>query len=369
MFCKILFVTSSLYKPGHSASTGGTISNYLMLSALAEHCSLSILLLGSKANDLDDLPGAQIIRKPSPPWSGLQLLANWNPYIRKTTKSVVSEHGPFDAVIAGSDTVPCLIPSVVGNAASVVVIRAFENFGLHAPSVTQQTKRSLFKQAVVRRFADARIIRHSSFVVTNSRYMYNAIHERFACEKNKIHVIVQKCQLDPDTSKPPPDNCVGFVNRSVDKNLDFVVEMATRTPDIDYLVYGHTPTLHNAPANLKIKGWSNDRQDMFSSAKVWLVPSLWPEPFGRVAIEAQAADRAAIVHAIGGLPETVLDTEFALDSFDPDRWENSIRKAMQMSAEDLSQNGASIREKFSSNAHDQSIQDLLAKISRSCGRI
>ncbi len=359
---KILFVTSSLYEPGHSASTGGTISNYLMLSTIAEHCSLSILLLGSKANDLDDLPGAEMIRRSSPPWGGLQLLAHWNPYVRKTTKSVVSEHGPFDAVIASSDTVPCLIPSVVGNAASVVGILAFENFGLRAPSVTQQTKQSLFKQSIVRRFADARIIRHASFVATNSRYMYNAVHGRFACDKNKIHVIVEKCQLDPDTSRPPSDNRVGFVNRSVDKNLNFVVEMAARTPDIDYFVYGHTPTLYNAPPNLRVKGWSNDRQDMFSSAKVWLVPSLWPEPFGRVAIEAQAADRAAIVHATGGLPETVLDSEFALDTFDPDRWENSIRKAMQMSAEDLSHNGARIREKFSSNAHDQSIQDLLEKI-------
>jgi glycosyltransferase involved in cell wall biosynthesis len=37
------------------------------------------------------------------------------------------------------------------------------------------------------------------------------------------------------------------------------------------------------------------------------VPSLWPEPFGLVGIEAQARGRPAVGYAIGGIPEWMGD--------------------------------------------------------------
>lgn len=362
MSLKVLFITSSLYKPGHPSSTGGTISNYLLLQAMASLAELCILVVGPSASAQDDLAGAEIIRRPSPGWSGLQLLTRWNPYVQNTTKTVMSEHGPFDAVIASSNTVPALVPRVIGTTPSAVIIRAFENFGAQAPGVAKKTRKSLIKQAIIRRGIDSRVIRNASLVVTNSHYMSAAIQKRFSCKKDRIHVIVQQCKLAPDVASAAPDNVVGFVNRSADKNLSFVIEMARRTPDLEYKVYGHTPQIEEKPPNLTIMGWSNDRQHLFSSAKVWVVPSLWPEPFGRVSIEAQAADRVAIVHATGGLPETVMDKEFSLASFDHAEWETKIHKAMDMSSEKLSDNGERIRERYSAEAHDQSIVNMLEKL-------
>ena len=42
-----------------------------------------------------------------------------------------------------------------------------------------------------------------------------------------------------------------------------------------------------------------------SSAEMLVVPSLWPEPFGRVAVEGMAAGIPVIVSPEGGLPEVV----------------------------------------------------------------
>ncbi len=359
---KILFITSSLLEPGHPSSTGGTISNYLLFQTMASTSELCILLLGPSADAQDDLAGAKILRRPSPSWSGLQLLMHWNAYVQNMTKTVLSAQGPFDAIIASSNTVPALASRVIGTTPTAIIIRAFENFGAHAPRVTNNTRKSLIKQTIIRRGIDARVIRNASLVATNSHYMSTAIQQRFSCKEDRLHVIVQQCKLEPDVARTAPDNVVGFVNRSTDKNLSFVIEMAKRMPDIEYKIYGHTPQIEDNPPNLKLMGWSNDRQEMFSSAKAWIVPSLWPEPFGRVSIEAQAANRIAIVHATGGLPETVMDKDFSLETLDHTEWEIKIRNAMCMSDEKLSQNGQRIRERYSAETHDQSIVEMLDKL-------
>jgi glycosyltransferase involved in cell wall biosynthesis len=40
-----------------------------------------------------------------------------------------------------------------------------------------------------------------------------------------------------------------------------------------------------------------------------VVPSVWPEPFGQVALEAMACGRAVIASNIGGLRDVVVDGE------------------------------------------------------------
>jgi glycosyltransferase involved in cell wall biosynthesis len=47
-------------------------------------------------------------------------------------------------------------------------------------------------------------------------------------------------------------------------------------------------------------------------AAIGVVPSIWPDPFPTVALEAMAAGTAVVVSRIGGLPEAVLDGESGL---------------------------------------------------------
>ena len=55
-----------------------------------------------------------------------------------------------------------------------------------------------------------------------------------------------------------------------------------------------------------------EMEKLFSVAWVQVVPSLWPEPFGMVVIEAMMRGTAVIASAIGGLAEIVQNNQTGL---------------------------------------------------------
>jgi glycosyltransferase involved in cell wall biosynthesis len=58
---------------------------------------------------------------------------------------------------------------------------------------------------------------------------------------------------------------------------------------------------------LELLGWLTQPQmrDAIDASDAVAVPSLWPEPFGLVGIEAQARGRPAVAYAAGGIPEWI----------------------------------------------------------------
>ncbi len=65
---------------------------------------------------------------------------------------------------------------------------------------------------------------------------------------------------------------------------------------------------------IKWKGWLKPEKvkELYAKANLCVVPSIWPEPFGIVALEAMATGRPVIVSNLGGLKFTV---ENAIDGF------------------------------------------------------
>lgn len=56
-------------------------------------------------------------------------------------------------------------------------------------------------------------------------------------------------------------------------------------------------------------GWEADLTALYPSLDILAVPSLYPEPFGRVSVEAQAAAVPVVTSLAGGLPETFVPDE------------------------------------------------------------
>ena len=58
-----------------------------------------------------------------------------------------------------------------------------------------------------------------------------------------------------------------------------------------------------------VRGWltGSERDTALARADLLLVPSLWPEPFGLVGIEAAAAGVPAVAFGVGGIEDWLVD--------------------------------------------------------------
>lgn len=88
--------------------------------------------------------------------------------------------------------------------------------------------------------------------------------------------------------------------------------LARRLPRETFVTVGRAEKRNHALPNLFHLG-SVEPRLLCSITDIMLVPSLWPEPFGRVALEAMMAGVPAVVSRRGGLPEVVGDAGLLVD--------------------------------------------------------
>ncbi|MBY6192909.1 glycosyltransferase [Marinobacter hydrocarbonoclasticus] len=101
---------------------------------------------------------------------------------------------------------------------------------------------------------------------------------------------------------------VSMVGTGEKKGTHVVHALAAEFPQLRFRVVGYpglAPGEELERGNLTLVGWCDVQAEFRKRADLVLVPSLWEEPFGRVAIEALAAGKWLLVSDIGGLREAV----------------------------------------------------------------
>ncbi len=87
------------------------------------------------------------------------------------------------------------------------------------------------------------------------------------------------------------------------------------------------------PPQTTFTGWiaPDDIQALLGTATAVVVPSVWPEPFGLVALEAGIAERPIIASRVGGLPEFVIDGEtgWLVPPGDPDALARAFNEVLE----------------------------------------
>lgn len=360
----VLFISQFFPPADGSRQTGGTISNRNFLRSLARDHDVTVLAFDPSAEParFADKP-YRVVQRTPPPWRAPGLLLHWQDFVRRSTQELISETNSPGFLIATTSTLAAF-DVAPRQTSCLAVVQAFENFGMRCPWVPQRTRIDLIKGAILRRFQDVRLMRCADGILTNSAFMRAAIADRFGIDLDRIHVLKQQIDFEPASSKPPKA-AVGFVHRGADKNIALVLELARRAPDLSFLIYGHTDGFpSDPPLNVAMMGWTPDRSAMFASARLWLVPSLWAEPFGRVSIEAQASNRPVLVANRGGLPETVFDERYVIDGYAPEDWLVRIRQLLSVAEADIFSASKNIRAAFSREAHDRAIMEAFEMISK-----
>lgn len=136
---------------------------------------------------------------------------------------------------------------------------------------------------------------------------------------DKIHVVHNMASLPEAAADASKGEYALFCGRlSEEKGLDVLLEAARRAPEVPVHIAGdgelRMALEQAAPPNVHFLGMQ-DRPALaalYAGARLAVVPSVWWETFGLVAVEAMGHGLPVIAARNGALPEIVLDGETGL---------------------------------------------------------
>ena len=111
--------------------------------------------------------------------------------------------------------------------------------------------------------------------------------------------------------------------------------------------------------------WEPDVSAIYPALDMVVVPSLYPEPFGRVSVEAQAAGVPVVCSSAGGLPETLLPgvTGFLVPATDSDALADAVLGLIKDRdlRQEMGKSGASwVQTRFGFDTIARAFESLLA---------
>lgn len=146
------------------------------------------------------------------------------------------------------------------------------------------------------------------------------IHVEMGVPEDRITVVPHYLSLAPDHAIPrfPPEGGHAlFIGRlSPEKGVDRLLRAwALLPPDKKLVVAGDGPAMASLRSlaseldlrNVRFTGFLDNeaQREVWDNALFSVIPSVWQEPFGMVALEAWSKGRPVVAHAIGALPEIV----------------------------------------------------------------
>jgi glycosyltransferase involved in cell wall biosynthesis len=171
-------------------------------------------------------------------------------------------------------------------------------------------------------------LRRATLLCANSRYMQEVIRRFYGIDSA---VVYPTADLDRYRADGGSRDSVLFVKPQYVKGLPILLAVAERAPDLHFLVAGdagrHARRRLARLPNVECLGWVQDMRPIYARTRVLVGPSIWPEPFGRVFVEAAASGIPSVASARGGIPEAVGDGGILIDDiFDADRWVAALRQ-------------------------------------------
>lgn len=118
---------------------------------------------------------------------------------------------------------------------------------------------------------------------------------------------------------------VTMINPYPVKGIDTFLEIARRMPQLQFLLVESWKLSSDALAalqsrlrelpNVRLQHRVSDMREIYGQTRLLLVPSMWEEGFGMVAVEAQSCGIPVIASERGGLPESVGDGGMLIRDF------------------------------------------------------
>ncbi len=155
-------------------------------------------------------------------------------------------------------------------------------------------------------------------VVANSVYTHTRLKD-FKINSEVIYPFITTGSRDhnPDAYTLPKCAYVLFLAATLsrEKGVEVLRAIIRAMPSQHFVVIGAEAGLEPlTPApNLTRIDWVEDPTEALEMATALIVPSVWPETFGRVVIEAQRLGIPIVGNGVGGLPDVIGDGGISID--------------------------------------------------------
>ena len=225
----------------------------------------------------------------------------------------------------------------------------------------------------------------ANHIICNSRWVFSTLPPKLQRKASVVHnaVSIPDEALSASRVRGSP-LVIGMAGRCVpDKGQDLLItafQPLAERYDVQLLIKGMDGSpfsqalaqqVAQAPPaardRIRLLPYDNDMASFYKSVDVVVVPSRYAEPFGRVAIEAMAWNKATIAAGHGGLLEIIQHDKNGL-LFEPGNVEDLTKQMERIASDDrLREQLASagfkdVQERFSAKAHAKEISRIYERV-------
>lgn len=364
----VYFLLPELYGFGQAGLSGGALSNFLLACDMGKQTDLHVA----------PITGGSVYERPvdpslpfsvTPPHfrsrSRFTYFLERSIFYKKRVKRLIAGNAK-GSLIATRSAIPyaCSLSRRYGLSLAIVC-RAYEDLeqaGIRGYSDRVSIYRKL--DGSFNRLAIRQAYRRANVIVTNSVFMKNQIEEGFQTS-SPIHVLPPKMDLARRVPGSTSVDKIGFFNKGLRKGGQLIDEISARMPDKTFLIYGEPLDCSPGAGNIEQKGYEADREHLFAGSDLFLLPSMWDEPFGRVAAEALWSGKPVLASKRGGLPEAAPDPFFQVQGFDADEWVARIRyleNNIETCNHHIREAQKKLQRTVSPEAHKQGVRELLEQL-------
>jgi thioesterase domain-containing protein/glycosyltransferase involved in cell wall biosynthesis len=176
---------------------------------------------------------------------------------------------------------------------------------------------------------EAALLSRAAAVVTVSRFLAEYLERWGGLGSEILRFPIYGSGPFPDLSRFD-EGFVTLVNPSAIKGISIFLGLAARFPEVPFAA---VPTYRSTRAeeealsalpNVQLLAAEDDVERIFARTRALLMPSLWDEAFGVLAVEAMLRGIPVLASDTGGLPEAKLGVDFVLPVRRIERYEDRL---------------------------------------------